>query len=841
MKKFLLSLLTVFAASSAFAVTDVLTTASFGSPSSYANGQGVTYTSTETSVKYGGYFTTGTGNSIQMNTSKSGTSVYSSENPEAKDIKRIAVNVASGTNTINIWVDDQPFTTYSSNPDHGTRITQTKVSESFEIAPGYKYFLITSNSGVIYLSSIEVEYEDAVDPRTYVTLSFPEKLYNAFLGEEFDSPALSCDVDDALSSVVYSSSDETVATVDANGNVTILDDGATTISAYIPEDNTDYRGATASYDLIVKDPNAIETVLNTDFFQSSGYNIYTAEDSQTKIEYTTVQYKGAGGTMQFNTKSYPGCGIAVTTISPNYIIASINIEYSTVGSGLNVYKQDKAFAKTTSTDTAFDLTDATKIGSTVKENATIAIGAPAFAIVPESTGMILVTSVTVTYAKKVADDGSELFECEDFHDYMICKDEMVEIILPEDAPEITYTSSKENVASVEDGHIMALDYGNTVITASWEAVPGKWMAGSEEFTVYVKYATLAEVLADAHDKTSGFVKVGETYVGNFPVVVGSDQGKYNYVTDGTAWALFYVDHNHGEGAVLEAGWSATVSEYHGLIEFTKVQHSDITDYTGEFDIKVYDNLEIGENALNEVLVLNDVTFTETTPDDAPSSREYYIGYYNGQEVKFFNQFAIDPVPAGTYNVEGAVTYYDGVYNVLPTEYKAQEATTDPTHDENNTYSGGEVIRFTHEEGSHIYYRLGTWHIEGEGDNAEVVYDIDDPDHTNVFTDAPQSAPMKAVDPTPEFTFNHSTHPLTFEDKELVLKYMAKAPGKAPSAIKVLSLDSNGGDTTGIEAIAVDAVNGEVEYFNLQGQRVENPAAGLYIMRQGSKVQKVLVK
>lgn len=35
--------------------------------------------------------------------------------------------------------------------------------------------------------------------------------------------------------------------------------------------------------------------------------------------------------------------------------------------------------------------------------------------------------------------------------------------------------------------------------------------------------------------------------------------------------------------------------------------------------------------------------------------------------------------------------------------------------------------------------------------------------------------------------------------------------------------------------------GAVEYFNLQGVRVENPESGLYIRRQGNKVTKIFVK
>lgn len=51
-------------------------------------------------------------------------------------------------------------------------------------------------------------------------------------------------------------------------------------------------------------------------------------------------------------------------------------------------------------------------------------------------------------------------------------------------------------------------------------------------------------------------------------------------------------------------------------------------------------------------------------------------------------------------------------------------------------------------------------------------------------------------------------------------------------------------TEGIEAVEAEpeaAAGAPVEYFNLQGQRVLNPANGIFIRRQGSEVSKVLVK
>ena len=50
------------------------------------------------------------------------------------------------------------------------------------------------------------------------------------------------------------------------------------------------------------------------------------------------------------------------------------------------------------------------------------------------------------------------------------------------------------------------------------------------------------------------------------------------------------------------------------------------------------------------------------------------------------------------------------------------------------------------------------------------------------------------------------------------------------------------DASGVDNVAADNVNAPVEFYNLQGIRVENPAQGqLVIKKQGSKATKLLVK
>ena len=47
---------------------------------------------------------------------------------------------------------------------------------------------------------------------------------------------------------------------------------------------------------------------------------------------------------------------------------------------------------------------------------------------------------------------------------------------------------------------------------------------------------------------------------------------------------------------------------------------------------------------------------------------------------------------------------------------------------------------------------------------------------------------------------------------------------------------------GVNGVVVEDIeNAPVEYYNLQGMKVANPEHGIYVRRQGSRIEKVLVK
>lgn len=98
-----------------------------------------------------------------------------------------------------------------------------------------------------YIHSIDVIYTPDLGGKQESEISFSEKNVDGVLGETFSSPILSNPHD---LNIVWTSSDEKVATVDADGKVTLVDKGTTVITAST-EGNEEYASGNAKYVLYV--------------------------------------------------------------------------------------------------------------------------------------------------------------------------------------------------------------------------------------------------------------------------------------------------------------------------------------------------------------------------------------------------------------------------------------------------------------------------------------------------------------------------------------------------------------------------------------------------------------
>lgn len=94
---------------------------------------------------------------------------------------------------------------------------------------------------------------------------------------------------------------------------------------------------------------------------------------------------------------------------------------------------------------------------------------------------------------------------------------------------------------------------------------------------------------------------------------------------------------------------------------------------------------------------------------------------------------------------------------------------------------------------------------------------------------------KVADANVEYTI-----PVPVEPVHHIYVEAKSVNGTFHSEVDKFTLDQSG-TTTGITAVEAEDADAPVEYYNMQGVRVMNPAQGLYIRRQGNRVEKVALR
>ncbi len=264
-------------------------------------------------------------------------------------------------------------------------------------------FINKSTSGIVKISKIAITYGSG-SVKSPAGLEYTETEFNVELGNEFTAPEL---VNPNDLAVTYTSSDESVATVAADGSVEILAAGTTTITATSAETET-YQKGEASYKLTVTRPipegAIVEELTAADFAITSNYKDYTWTSSVTGIKYVAHAYSESGEYFQLRTKNSQS-GIVVTQNDNGYLLSNIEVEWvvpGMAGTTLDVYVNDEAYSAPSALFST--ATQGNKVGSIVKtENAPLSLNADKkFVGIRSNDGAVQLSKITLIWEKPAA-------------------------------------------------------------------------------------------------------------------------------------------------------------------------------------------------------------------------------------------------------------------------------------------------------------------------------------------------------------------------------------------------------------------------------------------------------
>ena len=250
-------------AGTAAEVTDELNRGVTGiTGTSYSSWSGKSVTS---SAVYAGN-SAGGNNAIQLRSNNNNSGIVSTTS--GGRVAKVEVEWNTNTaadRTINIYGSNTAYESAAdlySNNKMGTLVGSISYEQTeLTFADEYAYFGLRSNSGALYLDKVSITWTSgsvtfsdycttvAADTREEAGISFAEaaitkELMAGYTGQALTNP-------NSLA-VTFTSSNEQVATIAADGTLTVLAVGETTITATFAG-NDDYKAATVSYVLTIED------------------------------------------------------------------------------------------------------------------------------------------------------------------------------------------------------------------------------------------------------------------------------------------------------------------------------------------------------------------------------------------------------------------------------------------------------------------------------------------------------------------------------------------------------------------------------------------------------------
>ncbi len=452
--------------------------------------------------------------------------------------------------------------------------------------------------------------------------------------------------------------------------------------------------------------------------------------------------------------------------------------------------------------------------------------------------------------------------------------------LGDNHPEVLFISNNDNIATVDDatGLITAVAAGTTDITAAWDA-SNEWNEGETTFKV-----TVTKPLQDAglaYSAAEATALLGEAF--DAPVLSNPNNLAVTYTSSDEKVATINAD---GIVTIGGAGTTTIKATFAGNDDFRAAEASYTLTVTkprpaGAIEEALLATTNFGVNGVTSQTYQD---FTYTSPDTGID----YLAFLSGGASQEFFQIRTDKSQSGivikankngyvasSISIEWAPKTSDSRTLELYGKHKAYSA---PSELFDKATQGTLLKKFAKTETE--FNLNGEYNFIGLRSTTGVIY-LSKITITWVPAAAPEVPVVEGfsegtamsvgdqitikgkpgqhlhyiIEKNAQFAMNRAAategwtpaesheYTYTLATEDLPVKIRAKAvngAGTHESEEVAFGIDSNN-TPTGVEAIDAEDNEAEVEWFNLQGVRVENPAAGLYIRRQGNKVEKVVVK
>lgn len=636
------------------------------------------------------------------------------------------------------------------------------------------------------------------------------------LGDTFDAPTLTFDPEElALAdNLAYTSSDPTVATINAKtGAVEIVGAGTTEITASI-KGEPGYEDAEASYTLNVVDPATVpdEYVLNFDYTQgeagSTDQYTVTWERSLNGFKWTISNFSNYNKKW-INIRCGRKNNESVATITTATVIAYPVNEIDLRIDNMNVAKVNSVKLLTSTSATDFEnpvhsieieKSMGVKVINIPNPQANLYYRLEFDCQSYSGNGFVEVGEV-VYKLKKDNKESAELAYATTTVNKATTDQPFINPLTNEHGVEVVYSSNNEAVATVnsQTGEVTVVGVGQAVISADF--------AGNETYSKQtVSYTLNVSLGVNSVEETMALENNTKALI-NYSLTVAFVNGNNVFAVDEAGnFIQVFGENTYKANDIIPAGWTGKYTLFSNTTPEIVPDALPAAVEGGNFIPTAVDWSTVDKDMVNSVVLFKNVVINEPTP----ATKVNFDVTIAGSPASLRNNYLLPSVEAGVYDVTVVVNIFNNAPSFYVVAYKAVpafringELVTTTTFDANGLKITLEAVL---PEGHQMWYR---------------------------FTPV-AAASSQAV--TDENGFTKYEGAFELEDPGQ-LEYYSVDPDQNKSEVYALRLDN----VTGINDIVVDGDNSEAVYYNLQGVRVDNPNTGIYLVRRAGRVSKVFVK